>query len=305
MTDLSLKLVPLLILVVLGWITGKYLGLTRDAVAPTLIYLLAPLTIFKGVLDAQLDAELLLMPFLYFVLCASICGIGWSLSRYFFKSPARNILAYTAGNANAGYFGFPAAVALLGPSAFSRAVMISFGFTLFEATLGFFITARGHHTAPEAFKKLLRLPHIYVFALGIALNFAGFKADGPAFEFFGWIKGCYSTLGMMLIGIALAQVERFRIDWLFTGFAFAMKFLAWPLVTLLVFYIDNVSGMRFLSAPLRQSMWLVSILPMAANTVAFASLLKVEPEKCAVAVLLSTLMGLLLLPFMISHATMF
>ena len=305
MTELSLKLVPLLVLILLGWITGKYLGLTREALAPTLIYLLAPLTVFKGVLDAQLNAELLILPVLYFGLCSINCALAWGLSRFWFKSPARNILAYSAGNANTGYFGFPAAVALLGASAFPRAVMISFAFVIFEASVGFFITARGHHTAREALRKLVRLPVIYVFVLAVSLNLLGVRADGPAFEFFTWIKGSFSTLGMMLIGIALAQLKSFKIDWVFTSFAFFSKFIVWPLLTLGVFALDEFSGLHLLSVEVKQSMWLVAVLPMAANAVAYASLLRAEPEKCAVAVVLSTLLGLALLPFAMQVSAIF
>ena len=305
MNELSVRLIPLLVLVVLGWITGKYLRLTRDAIAPTLIYLLAPLTIFKGVLDANLNAELLMMPFLYFGICSLMCAVAWSVGKHFFKSPSRNILAYGAGSANSGYFGLPAAVALLGIDSFPRAVMISFGFTLFEATIGFYITARGHHTIREAFNKLLRLPTIYVVLAGVVLNFCRFRAEGPAFEFFGWIKGAYSSFGMMLIGIALAQVKDFRLDWSFTGFAFVIKFVAWPAVTALIFFFDAASGLNFLSPATKQSMWLVSFLPLAANTVAFASLLRAEPEKCAVAVILSTLLSIVLLPFVLQFSAIF
>jgi len=280
----------------MGFIAGRFLGFTRELIAPLLIYLLAPITVFKGVLEAKLDASLLSLPFLYIAICSLICGISWLISKYIFKSPARNILAYTAGNSNSGYFGFPAAIAILGHDSFPRAVMISFGFVIYESTLGFYISARGHHTVRESLGKLLRLPAIYVFVLGLIFNFLNIKLDGPAFEFFSWVKGSFSVLGMMIIGIALAQIEKFKIDWRFTGFAFFMKFLVWPVVTGAVIWIDTQLGLNFLTPDIQQSMWLVSVLPMAANTVAFASLLKAEPEKCAVAVLLSTLLGLLLLP---------
>lgn len=294
---LALKLVPLLILVIMGYVAGRYLGMTRETIAPLLIYLLGPLTIFKGVAEAPLEAALLSLPLIYFVLCSLICIFSWKIGKYFFKSPARNVLALSAGNSNSGYFGFPAALALLGADSFPRAVMISFGFVIFEATVGFYVTARGHHTVQESLQKLIRLPALYVFALGLVFNVMKIPINGPAFEFFNWVKYSFSVLGMMLIGIALAQIKTFKIDWAFTGFAFAMKFLVWPIVTGLLFAFDTYSGLLFFGPEVRQSMWLVSILPMAANLVAFASLLKAEPEKCAVAVLLSTLLGLLILPF--------
>jgi predicted permease len=283
----------------MGFIAGRFLGLTREAIAPVLIYLLAPITIFKGVLEAKLDPSLLSLPVIYIFMCSAICGIAWMLGKYFFRSPARNILAYSAGNSNSGYFGFPVAMAVLGPESFPRAVMISFGFVLYEATLGFYVTARGHHTASESFRKLLKIPSLYVFLLGLSLNSSGLRLPEASLEFFSWVKGSFSVLGMMLIGVALAQVKNFRMDWAFTSFAFFMKFLMWPLITGLIFWVDTISGLHFFSTEIRQSMWLVSVLPMAANIVAFASLLKAEPEKCALTVLLSTLLGILILPLFI------
>jgi malate permease and related proteins len=293
--ELVLKLIPLLVLIVIGYIAGRFLNVTREWLAPLLIYILAPLTIFKGVVDAQLNPTLISLPFIYIALCSLICGIAWFFGKYFFRSPALNILAYSAGNSNSGYFGFPVAIALLGHQAFPTAVMISFGFVIYEATLGFYITARGHHTARESLQKLLKLPVLYVFIVGLAFNGVGISLEGPAFEFFDWIKGSFSTLGMMLIGIALSQIKNARIDWAFTSFALITKFVLWPLVTAALFWVDELTPVEIFDTSIRQSMWLVAFLPMAANSVAFASLLRAEPEKCAVAVLISTLVGMLLL----------
>lgn len=47
-------------------------------------------------------------------------------------------------------------------------------------------------------------------------------------------------------------------------------------------------------------MLLISACPLAANTVAFATLLKTEPEKAGVAVLLSTVFALFYIPALVA-----
>jgi len=49
---------------------------------------------------------------------------------------------------------------------------------LFENTLGFYITARGHHTIKEAAIKVAKLPAVYAFVLAVILNLSGWHLTG-------------------------------------------------------------------------------------------------------------------------------
>jgi len=297
---LSAKLAPLFLFVIFGYFAGRKLGVSRDSIAPLMIYIFSPLTIFPGVINAKLSPELIALPFIYIALCGVICWISWMLGGLFFKSPARNILAYAGGNANSGYFGFPAAIALLGPDSFPIIVMIAFGFVIFESTFGVYITARSHYTPMDSVRKLLRLPVLYVFALGLLLNFSGLRLEGEHFEFFNWIKGTFSVLGMMLIGIALSHVRSASdIDWKFNFFAFFIKYAVWPIITYAMIALDRVSGTGLFSPLVQDVLVLIALCPMAANVVAFASLLKAEPEKVSVFTGLSTLLSIILIPLLL------
>lgn len=78
---------------------------------------------------------------------------------------------------------------------------------------------------------------------------------------------------------------------------FLAKFLAWPMLVFLIIALDQ----RLLGAydPISyQVLILISIVPLAVNTVVMSSLTKCQPERSAATVLLSALFALLYVPFM-------
>lgn len=81
------------------------------------------------------------------------------------------------------------------------------------------------------------------------------------------------------------------------GLGIFTKFLIWPLVMFVLVYVDkNWTGL--LNDALYKVMFVFAIVPLAANAVSMAVLLKAAPEKASLAVLLSTLFSLFSIPVM-------
>jgi predicted permease len=175
-------------------------------------------------------------------------------------------------------------------------VLGAFGFILYENTLGYFVTARGHHTAAESLRRVARLPAIYAFGAGLTLNALGFARPGPLEELFRSLRGAYSVLGMLIIGLGAAGLRSWRTDGRFLAFCFAIKFAAWPLAVAALVAGAAAAGFPF-APELRPIVFLLGTVPMAANVVAIATELRVHPEKAAVAVLASTAFALFYLPW--------
>ena len=187
-------------------------------------------------------------------------------------------------------------IALFGPEAGVLAILTTLGFILFENTLGFFITARGNYTVNQSLERLLKLPTLYAFAAALALNWSGLKLAGQAYaDLVLLFKGAYTVLGMMLIGLGLASIQKLVFDLKFLTVAFLVKFGLWPGVVFGVIYLDK-TFFNFFSPLLHQVMMVLSVMPMAANTVAYATELKAHPEKVSLAVVLSTLFALVFVP---------
>lgn len=291
------KILPLYFLIALGFVAGKYLQVSKESIAKLLIYIIAPVVVFNAVFTTPLTLEVLALPVLFFILCCLICLLTYKFTQFLWPDCTRNILAFAAGSANTGYFGLPVTIALFGPEAAGLAILSTLGFILFENTLGFFITARGQFGVKQSLVRLLGLPALYAFVLAVLLNWSGLQLGQIYVDFATLFKGAYTLLGMMLVGLALASIKKFEFDLKFISVAFGVKFVVWPLVMLGIIFLDN-TYFQFFTQAIHQVMLLMAIVPMAANTVAYATELKAHPEKASLAVLLSTLIALIYVPLM-------
>jgi predicted permease len=289
------RLIPLYALVAAGFVLGRVLEVRRESVATILIFFVSPLVFFNGAAAVNLTAGGFSLPVLIYLLACGICLAALRLARRWWRGPTPYLAAFAAGNANSGYFGLPVALAVLGERSLGLAVMASFGFTLYENTLGYFVTARGRSTAGESLRKALRLPAVYAFAAGLLCNYLGWKPQLAMDDFFRNVRGAYSVLGMMMVGLGVSTMRRLVVDRHFVAFVFFAKFGVWPLVMLALVQADR-HWLHFYSPDAHKILILMSAVPLAANTVAIAASLNVEAEKAGVAVLLSTAFALFYIP---------
>lgn len=302
--SLFLRLIPLYFIVATGFFAGRKLKVDRDSVAKLVIFVISPIVVFTNVSQIELKPEYLAVPIGFGLLCSSIAVGFLAFSKRFessvgIRGAAANLLSFCAGNANTGYFGVPIALMLFGPESIGLYLLFCLGFILYENTVGFYILARGTATVEEALHRLVRLPALYAFGGAILANYAGLRITGVAADFSGYFRGAYSVLGVMLIGLGVAEVRTLRFDWRFTLATFVAKFLVWPILVGAFILLDRGSFGIF-DERAHRMMLLISACPLAANTVAFATLLKTEPEKAAEAVLLSTLFALFYIPALVA-----
>ncbi len=297
---LIFKLIPLYFIIALGFVAGKYLKVSKESLAALLIYIIAPLVVFHGVYTTQLTAGTLLLPVVFFVAAAIICLLFYYIGKIFFEGSVKNLLAFAAASGNTGYFGLPVGVAIFGSEALGTLVLCTLGLIVFENTLGFFIAARGEHTAKVALMKVVKLPSIYAFILAVAVNLMQINLGQTYLDFAQLFRGAYSVLGMMIVGLGIAGIAKFEFDFKFISLAFLGKFLVWPFIMFLLVFADRQFWHLFGDLA-HKVLLLLSVVPIAANTVAFATELRVHPQKAAVAVLLSTLFALAYIPLAVIY----
>jgi predicted permease len=298
-TSLLIKLTPLYLNILLGYIAGKKLEANRDTIAKIMFYLINPLIIFNGVLNTRIDGGILSLPLVTFTIASVLCIIFYQFSRKIWTDSSKNIMAFSAGSGNTGYFGIPLAMLVFDRQAEGIYIMALLGITLYENSLGYYITAKGAYTRAQCLTKLLRLPTIYAFLLGLMINLFQLPIPEVYKDFIGHIKGVYIVLGMMIIGLGLAGMNGFKLDIKFIGMTFLAKFLVWPLCVLSLIALDS-HFFGFYNPLIHKALILLSIVPLAVNTIVMASLMKGNPEKMAATVLLSTLFALLYVPLMTS-----
>lgn len=288
------KMLPLMCMLFLGYLAQRLLSIPKEAIARLLIYVIAPVVVFHGVLVAELTPQLLTLPLLFFIL-ASGFGLGsYFLNKKLWKAhPVSNLLAFMAGTGNTGYFGLPLILLFFGESGFSLAVLLTLGMVLYENSLGYYLTMRGRFTGRDAVKKLLKIPTLYAFILALVLNLWGVESMPVSIS--EPFRGAYTLLGMMIVGMGMSGVSRKDLDFKLVSSAFFTKFLLWPVVVAGVIFLDK-NLLHFYDAAVHEVMFLLSIVPIAANTVAFASELDLFPRKAAAMVVLSNVFALVYIP---------
>lgn len=292
---LLVKIIPLYILILIGYLTNKFLHVTKEGIARMLIYVFTPAVVFLGVVQAKGNSELFLIPVVFFVIATALCLVNYFINGKIWNDGTEKIAAFAAGTGNTGYFGLPVCLAILGDKALPIIIMVSLGLIIYENTIGFYVVAKASHTTKAAFYRLLTLPSLYAFIIAGLLDLMNFVPSADLLNFFTILKGGYVPLGMMLIGLGLAEIRISHFDWKFATTALLNKFIVWPAIFLTIIYFDKHQFHLFNSTI--YSVFLIeSLVPLAANCVSYATELKAHPQKVALVVAVSTLIGIIYIP---------
>lgn len=288
----------LLAYVALGIFTARKLAIDPRPIATLLIYLIAPLTFFRGlVLGGPTPAYLLITAALFAAACCVAVLVN-AVARRLLPADESAVLAFSAGTGNTGYFGLPVALVVLPSDGVTLYLFAVLGVTLYEFTLGFYLSARGRFSIRESLIKITRLPLIYAFLGALLVEGLGLEVPTSVMAGLDAFPPTYTLLGMMIIGMTLGRVSPRELDLRFIGACVGVRYLLWP--TLMLAAVMALQASIGLSAELAMALLLIGVVPMAANVVVVAMELGIAPEKGAVAVLITTLLAPLLIPFYLS-----
>lgn len=298
---LFFKLIPLYVTVALGWVAGRYLEASGKHIAGIMLYIVTPSVVFSGVMAAPLSPEVIFLPFLTFGLSCVLGIVQLKLAQRVITDGSASLIPLCVGSGNTGYFGVPVALLLFGEEGLGLYIVCMLGTTLFENSVGFYLAARGRHDLKSALWRVVKLPSVYAFLAAVLLNLSGVRIPDLFQPLFDNLRGAYSILGMMIIGMSITSFRGLAGNIRFTGLAFFGKFVVWPAVAILFWWLDaNVLGIY--EPAVHKAIFLISITPIAANTVVIATMLDISPRQAAGTVLLTTLFALAFIPVMISLA---
>ena len=237
------------------------------------------------------------MPLFFFLLSSTLAFILLFVFKRIYSDNTANLLAFSTSTGNTGNIGIPLAILFLEPHLVDVFIFTVLASILYQNSVGYYITAKGHFTAKESIKKVLKLPVLYAFILGIIFNISGFKIPDIFLNYADYLKGTYAILGMMLLGMGMEKMRSNNsFDLKFISYAIIIKFFLWPMIVLAFIFVDK-NYIHFLNEGFYMIMFLFSIVPLAGNTVTVATILNVKPEKMSLAVFITTMISLLYIPF--------
>jgi predicted permease len=287
------------LLVGLGYVLGKLHQVDLKSIAHLLIFGFVPVVVGGAVAQLTFTPEVLLLPVVGFALCCVVGFISlWLGRRLVDDKLAVYLLPIAAGSGNTGFFGLPVALALLGNDQVGIYMISYLGTVIFGDTIGYYYVARGNLTVNDALRRVARLPVLYGMAIGFVLSIMQIGLPAPLMKFWEVTKGAYICLGIMLVGLALANQKHFKFDYQLIGVGLFGKFVMLPAIALLIIAFDK-AFINFLSPIMAQCLMVVALCPIAANTTAYAAQNDMPVQKAASLVMISTVLAIVVLPFVL------
>ncbi len=293
---LLIKIFPLYINVLLGFLATKYLDVQRHSIASLLIYIIGPIVAFSATMSVEINLSIAILPIFFYIFGSLIALTVLYVYGKNWNDPTGNILAFSSGTGNAGYFGIPLAIIFFDTNLANIYIFTVLASLLYESTTGFYVTAKGNFTAKESLLKVIKLPILHAFVIGITLNLVGVRLPSEFTFYSDQFKSAYGILGMMMLGMGLQGLNKSKdFDFKFINIAFFIKFIIWPFSILGLIFLDR-NFFQMLNDDLYKVLFLFSIVPLAGNSVTLAVLLNAKPAKASLAVFLSTVVSIIFIP---------
>ena len=295
---LLINLIPLYMLIGLGWFAGRYFEVDRQTLGALGIYILMPVVAFGFVARLEFEAVFFALPLIFCALLTVLSFLWLEIGQRIYGDKKANLLAMTAVASNTGYMGIPIALVLFEPKWVAVYIFMMLGGVLYESTTMYYIAARSQFSVRDSLIKLAKFPALYAVAAALLTNFMDWELPELFNTYWTYFKGAYVIVGMMIIGAALSKVEKLVIGPRFLSLTFIGQFILWPLVGGAWIGLDKYV-LHFFDPQVYKLIFLLSIVPPAANIAAFAVQLDLNPEKAATTILLGTLFALVYIPAML------
>ncbi|QKX02678.1 permease [Wolbachia endosymbiont of Litomosoides sigmodontis] len=296
---LFLKILPIYITILIGYLAGKYLKIDRNTISQILFYIANPIVTLYGVSNIEVNFQIISLPILTWFIGSTMSLSVYYFSSFLFKDNTRNILAFSSGSTSMGYFGLPIAMALFDEDSVSVYVVCYIGMALFENSLGFYIAANGIYTAKECMLKLFKIPSSYAMILGFLLSISGIQIPNFLMDVMVNVKGTFAMLGMMLLGVSIAKITSFKVDWKLALITITAKYILWPLFVLGIVLLDkHFTGIY--DENIYKALMLLAVIPASGSSIMLANVLNFQPDKATLLLLISITVGLFYAPLIIS-----
>ncbi len=295
------NIIPLYILIGLGYIGGRWLDINVQSVARIAIFIAAPIVTFGAMAKLKFDPSYALLPFVILGASVSITLITYNFARMRWRNNTANLIGLGSVAGNTGYFGLPLAMALYGTEWAGVYLLMNVATQISEVTLGYFLAARGHHSVRESLIKVLRLPAVHALYCGLLINFSGITLPDIFYRYWTYATGTWVFTGMMVIGVALGKIPKLEFDFRLMRWLFAAKFILWPLAGIAFILIDR-HLLGLLPETAHGLIMIFTSVPLMANLVAYAAQMNLHTERAASTVLVSTFFAIAYMPALLFWA---
>jgi predicted permease len=259
-----------------------------------------------GIIQLDFKLEYIFLPFFVAVISLVMAMIAFYGAKIFFTGTLPNLAGMSSAGGNTGFFGLTVFLLFAPEKMLGLYLLANLGMQITEVTFGYYIGARGNCSVKESIVKFLKMPSLWAILLGIILNICQIDMIPQSIIYIYWQKilGAWIVIGMMMIGIALAACQSLKPDVKFCTYMTFIRFIIWPTITALFICLDYYYFHLF-NSMIYFILMIFSTVPLPGSAVALSATLGLHTDKIAFAVVLSTLLATVIVPFFISDIYIF
>lgn len=291
MTIILSAIIPVGLIILIGYLTGRTLKPDVQSLSQISVYILAPALVADGLYQTTLSGQNVIMLLLGFgLLSALLYVIVWLIAKLFKLSPlTQKSLMATTILPNNGNMGLSITSFALGAAGLERAIIYMIGSSIL--LFGVAPALLKGNSFLDGLRVVLRLPLIWAMLWGVSLRV--FAIQLP-FD----LEGAIAELGraaipvaLIILGIQLAYTH-FAIG-KYELFAASLRLLIAPLVA---WALGTAIGLKGLDA---QIFILQSAMPTAVNTVVLVTEFGGDAQTVARTIVVTTLGSFLTVPLIL------
>lgn len=288
---LSITMLIGFLIVKTGYIDGQY----KNAISKLIVNLILPCLIISSISEKELKLDLLkdlITVFFMAIFCIAVMYALGALVAKILKIPdyTARVHKIMSSCGNVIFIGYPILIAMYGEMGFFYAIIYWLLNDLFLWTIGILILSKKNDGEPFV-KKLLN-PNTISFAIAIIMFVFGLKLPPVIHSAVSGIGALTTSLSMLFIGMALADVDVKNIikKWWVVVIA-PIKLVILPIIFILIFkYI----GIRSILVGV---VCLEAAMPVQTVTAIIAKEHEADFEYAAVGLFVTTILSIFTLPF--------
>ncbi|UJB68525.1 AEC family transporter [Acaryochloris sp. 'Moss Beach'] len=291
MTALLPAILPVSLIICIGYIAGKTLKLDYQTLSHLAIYILVPALIasslYRNTLSLQSATGLIAG---YLLTTVTLAVIVLLLSQGFkLPTPIKMSLLATTLFGNAGNLGLPMVSFTLGAAGLERAIIYLIAASILMAGVGPALLNTSGIRAGIALT--LKLPLFWAMLAGLLLQLSGFQLPFRLDEGVAMLGNAAIPIALVTLGMQLAQTP-LRLG-KYELLAASLRLIMAPLIALGIGTILQLAPLDL------KVLVLQSAMPTAVNTLIWVNEFGGDPSRVARTIIGSTLLSLITLPMML------
>ncbi|NJN75886.1 MAG: AEC family transporter [Synechococcaceae cyanobacterium RL_1_2] len=286
---------PVALIMLIGWLTTKYIDVDYATLSKLSIYVLVPALIADSLSKTTItpsnalrlaSAVVLMFGILY------ILAKGITIAFKIPANPAKSMVSTTLFS-NLGNLGLPFVAFSLGEEALERAVLVLVFTTILMVILGPAILKNAG--IGVGLKVTVKMPLFWALIAGILLKITGYQLPLNLGEGIKIMGNAAIPIALIMLGVQLARTQ-FGGGW-YELLACAMRLLLGPLVAIAMGLALNLQGLDL------QVLIIESSMPAAINNLVWVSEFGGDRELVTKTILLSTIFSFFTLPLILKLVT--